>query len=103
MMKYFYRVDPPLLQFMKTGTIPLAIQSITPNPANGEVQINFFKATSTPVSYQVMDALGQMRLSGAKKGNAISLDVSLLPPGIYFFRATTDDGFAVTRKVVVVH
>ncbi|MFI5201123.1 MAG: T9SS type A sorting domain-containing protein [Candidatus Kapaibacterium sp.] len=90
-----------LLDFMKTGKIPLAIQSISPNPASNEIDVHFQSAPPQPISYQLIDALGKIRLSGATKANQLSLDASLLPEGIYFFRAETGDGFTVTRKVAI--
>jgi hypothetical protein len=94
--------DQTLLQFMKTGQIPLGIQSIVPNPSTDAVQISFINPTSSAISYQVFDALGQTRLKGVSISDALSLDVSSLPQGIYFFRATNGSGFSASSKVVIV-
>ena len=94
--------DQTLLQFMKTGTITLSIQSIVPNPATDAVQISFINPTSSAISYQVFDALGQTHLRGVTGENALSLNVSTLPQGVYFFRATNANGFSASSKLVVV-
>jgi hypothetical protein len=94
--------DKTLLQFMKTGKVPLAIQSIVPSPANDAVQINFQNPTASAISYQIFDALGQTRLNGIVASNALSLDVSSMPQGVYFFRAANGTGFSVSSKLVIV-
>ena len=45
--------DKILRQFMQSGTVPLAIQSIVPNPASGVVGINFIAPTARrfPIRY----------------------------------------------------
>ncbi|HEY3876791.1 MAG TPA: T9SS type A sorting domain-containing protein, partial [Candidatus Kapabacteria bacterium] len=94
--------DKFLLQFMKTGTVPLAIQSIVPDPASSLVGINFFNPTNAAISYQVIDALGETRLRGMAGTNALALDVSRMPAGMYFIRASTENGVFVARKFAVV-
>jgi photosystem II stability/assembly factor-like uncharacterized protein len=94
--------DQTLLQFMKTGQIPLGIQSIVPNPSTDAVQISFINPTSSAMSYHVFDALGQTRHSGVTASDALSLDVSSLPQGVYFFRATNGTGYSASSKLVIV-
>ncbi len=94
--------DQTLLQFMKTGEITLSIQSIVPNPSTDAVQISFINPKSSAISYQVLDALGQTRMSGVATSNALSLDVSSLLQGVYFFRATNGTGFSASSKIVIV-
>jgi hypothetical protein len=86
---------------MKTGQIPLGIQSITPNPAMNAVQINFINPLSSPISYEAIDALGATRLRGVTGEDALTLDVSWLAEGIYFFRAFTSGGVSVSREILV--
>jgi|GEM_PF-1834091 len=95
--------DQTLLQFMKMGKVPFEIQSITPNPSSNDIDILFRNAVSEPLSYKLIDELGITRVNGEILTNSLSLDVSSLAQGIYFFRASTSDGFALTRKVVVEH
>jgi hypothetical protein len=90
-----------LQQFMKTGQIPLGIRSITPNPATGSTQINFINPTSALISYQIIDALGATRLRGVTGGEALTLDVSPLAEGVYFFRAFTPHGISASRKLLI--
>jgi len=65
------------------------------------LQITFINPTSAPISYAVLDALGQTREHGEVFGNTLSLDVSRLVPGVYFIRATGEDGISVSRQLVI--
>ena len=78
------------------------IESIVPNPSSDAVQISFINPTSSAISYQVLDALGQTRLTGVAASTALSLDVSSLPEGVYFFRAANGTGFTASSKLVIV-
>jgi photosystem II stability/assembly factor-like uncharacterized protein len=91
-----------LSKFLLDGKIPLGIESIVPNPATDAVQISFVNSATSPISYQIIDALGETRLNGAASSNSLSLDVSCLPQGVYFFRATNANGFSVSSKVAIV-
>jgi len=93
--------DQTLLQFMNTGKITFGIESITPNPASGVAQITFINPTGAPISYSVLDVLGQTCEHGAVFGNALSLDVSRLVPGVYFIRATGEGGISVSRQFII--
>jgi photosystem II stability/assembly factor-like uncharacterized protein len=64
-----------LLQFMKTGQIPLSIKSIVPNPAADEITVwvaavGDHHAISVgdhhAISYQVIDVLGTVRAEGGR-------------------------------------
>jgi hypothetical protein len=83
------------------GEPPFSIESIQPNPASGAVQINFINPASALVSYEVIDALGSTRLRGATAANALSLDVTMLPQGVYFFRAWAAIGIASSKQFVI--
>jgi hypothetical protein len=93
--------DETLLQFMKTDSLSIAILSIAPNPAMDALQIGLLHPTASAISYQVLDALGETRLSGVTAADALSLDVSSLPQGVYFFRATSVDGIQTGKQFVI--
>lgn len=75
--------------------------SIYPNPASGVAEISFINPTYAPVSYAVLDALGQTREQGEVFGNSLSLDVSRLVPGVYFIRATSGEGMSSLSQLVI--
>ncbi len=89
-----------LAGFMDSSRVQ--ISSIVPNPAKDAVQISFINPTSSQISYQVFDALGQTRLNGVTDGNVFSLDVSSLPAAMYFFRAANGSGFSASSKLAIV-
>jgi hypothetical protein len=91
-----------LLQFMKTGQIPLGIQSIVPNPASDVVEISFINPLSSSISYQVIDQLGTVRSEGTMTGDDLQLDIHSLPSGLYYLRARdAEAGIAVSGKFMV--
>ena len=79
---------PTLSGFMRTGKVPIAIRSILPDPAGEQVRIVFDNPLQRAVTYQVVDALGTLRAEGETAAAALTLDVSALPGGMYFVRAT---------------
>jgi hypothetical protein len=93
--------DETLLHFMKTDSISITILTIAPNPAMDVLQISLMHPSSSAISYQVVDALGETRLSGVTAADALSLDVSSLPQGVYFFRATSMDGMQSGKQFVI--
>jgi hypothetical protein len=85
-----------LVQFMKTGKIPLAIQSIVPNPAADEITVwvatvgdqhAISEGGHHAISYQVIDVLGTVRAEGEVTGEALMLNVHSLANGLYYLRA----------------
>lgn len=92
--------DSTLLRFM-SGQSPFEIVSVQPNPASGELDVMLSRATGTAVAYELYDALGSTRLRGITEGSDIALDVSSLPQGIYFFRASTEGATPVSRKIAI--
>jgi hypothetical protein len=54
-----------------------------------------------PISYELIDALGKTRLSGATGEDVLTLDVSPLAEGVYFLRAFAG-GVSVSREILIV-
>ncbi len=92
---------PTLLQFMKTGKISLAIESISPNPGSDWVTVHFANPTSSLISYQVFDALGMIRASGAASGDDLVLDTRSLASGLYYLRARNAMGAVAAGRFAV--
>jgi hypothetical protein len=93
--------DSTLLRFMQKGLISLAILSVRPNPASNSVDVDFVNPTSSAISYQVMDALGIVRMEGTTNGSALTLDVHSLAAGIYYVRARNAAGSSTAWKFLV--
>jgi hypothetical protein len=92
--------DSLLIEAMQ-GQPLFSIVSIQPNPASGTTQINFINPQSSPISYEVIDALGATRLRGVTGGDALTLGVSPLAEGVYFFRAYTSEGISASRELLI--
>lgn len=86
------------------GVLPRAqALSVRPNPArdllyifaSGEADLNFqlYNAAGLPLRSLVLPAAGGQQ----------TLDVSALPPGIYWYRAWNTEGRVQTGKVVISH
>ncbi len=65
-------------------------QTLYPNPANEEVNLEFNIAAETPLSIQVFNVTGQLQLDipvDAYRGlNQLRLDISTLIPGTYYLK-----------------
>ena len=72
---------------------------VYPNPASEKVY--FQSGNIRIVSLKVVDLCGKMLSSTSNPGS--SLDVSLLPPGLYFIQIDGNDGNTITRKIVIRH
>lgn len=72
---------------------------IFPNPANDRLTISF-AMLSSPVTIQLLDVCGRELRSLITSENNISIDVSDLHSGIYFYAIKGKD-FSVTRKIVI--
>jgi hypothetical protein len=94
-----YSCGGPLFSDALSGR--LFITNIEPNPAMDFVQINFINPASAPITYEVINALGQTRASGLLDGNSLSLDVSEFAQGVYFIRAANEGGASVSSKFIV--
>jgi hypothetical protein len=104
--------DSTLLRYMATGS-PFEIESVTPNPARDEVLIRLQAGAARMTDHagaglhagmlvEMYDVLGQRRIRNEVLGirNGVSVDVSLLPPGVYYLRVSSG-GFAQSRRIVV--
>jgi photosystem II stability/assembly factor-like uncharacterized protein len=94
--------DTTLLRYMANGQLPFDILAITPNPASNSLQVLCDHNAGIQLSYQMFDALGRERMNGMVNSTELSLDVSMLPVGTYFFRMSDSHGNTLTRTVGVV-
>jgi hypothetical protein len=86
---------------MKTGTL-FSIESITPNPATNSIRVDFQNLASQSASFEIMDALGITRQFGKASEHRVTIDVSSLPSGLYYFRASSG-GRSKARTIVIQH
>jgi Secretion system C-terminal sorting domain len=80
--------------------LPFSIQSIVPNPASGNITVSFARQSTSPIAYELYNALGATRLTGSIPGNASALDVSTIPSGIYYLRFSSE-GYVQTRSISI--
>ena len=92
--------DSILLFYMKTGTIPLRIESIQPNPAREEVVVTTHSSSGALLSYEVFDALGRGMVSGSVASTSFSINVKSFPSGTYYLRVS-GGGFVETKRIAV--
>ncbi len=74
---------------------PVSALTISPNPTNGNAQIEL----EGEVSVQVFDGLGQLVFWLTEESGRVSLDLSELPAGIYAVRAFAEDKYYAGRLV----
>ena len=69
---------------------------VYPNPATTRLTINL--DASKPVTMEVYNVLGQLKMTHIHTGKTSTLDVEELPAGMYFIRYTTDGGQVVSKQ-----
>ncbi len=88
--------DSTLVAAME-GQPPFSIERIVPNPAGASVRV---EGTGQGVEAQLLDDLGREVLPLTLHPLPFTLDVSGLPPGIYFLRLSSS-GYAVSRSIAI--
>jgi hypothetical protein len=88
-----------LWHFIQTGSI-FELLSVDPNPASQSVTLVLDKRDAGEVAISVSDLLGNERLATATSQARETLDVSKLPSGTYFLRAS-EAGTVRTRRFVI--
>ena len=96
MMGTFLVIDPATIGIKEQKTDePFRVM---PNPTNSRVKI-VRTTTALATSFDIYDALGKIVHRG-KINDAIELDVSLWPKGIYFISLESNEGREV-RKILI--
>lgn len=72
-----------------------------PNPADG--QITFVSSVEEPFSYKVYDVTGRIIVNGRHQQSMLTLDVSNLVEGKYFFEYTIDNQQTITTSFITIH
>jgi hypothetical protein len=99
--------DSILLAAMQ-GQPPFSIVSIQPNPASSSITVTIsgaavsgVRVSGSGIEVEMFDVLGQSVLRQQDvRGTSLQLDVSNLPPGIYFLRLS-QGGFVQSRQIVI--
>ncbi len=79
---------------------PILISSITPNPAQDEVNVAIRRAGDFPVNYEVEDILGRIVLKGVTTSDNFTCQVDQLPEGPAYLRLESN-GFVRTSRFMV--
>ncbi|MDP4953915.1 MAG: T9SS type A sorting domain-containing protein [Flavobacteriales bacterium] len=82
-----------------------ASMNVYPNPTVGEATLNFVVATSTEVSYQIVDMVGKVVANNALGTLApgeqrVTLDMNNLEAGVYMINVTAGSTVASTRITI---
>lgn len=76
---------------------------VYPNPARDKVSVVLPAELSEPVSFQLLNMMGQVVLQETQEPVDIhTLDVSALPEGVYILRAQTDK-YHIHKKIIISH
>ena len=86
---------------------PINYISVYPNPASDKLTINYQLKKSAVVNINLIDLQGKQHMSLNKEAKAIgieteSLNISQLPPGVYFLRLQAGND-VVTKKLIKVN
>jgi len=86
---------------------PINYISVYPNPASDELTINYQLEKSAVVNIYLIDLQGKQHVVLHNETNAMgiqteSMDISHLPPGVYFLRLQAGNN-VVTKKIIKVH
>ena len=92
------------IQQKATQLIPIVVQSIAPNPSDGELRIKLESLDACEVTFDFYNALGKMvktETRAVEKGqNRLDFNVFNLDPGLYFVVPLTNQGHRVPTKFV---
>ncbi len=67
--------------------------TLSPNPSEGNTVLSFSKPTTSRVNIKVFNTLGKLVYFGNKetKGGSVNLDLTNIPPGLYFLSASAGE------------
>ena len=72
-----------------------------PNPADD--QITFVSSVEEPFTYKVFDVTGRIVLEGSHQQALVTLDVSDLVEGKYFFKYTLENQASIITTFITIH
>ncbi|MDP4200722.1 MAG: T9SS type A sorting domain-containing protein, partial [Bacteroidota bacterium] len=91
--------DVTLLRSM-SGQSPFEIVKVEPNPASDKLGVTISNPDAESVMLSICDALGRTWHSVLVSGAGSTLDISALPEGTYFLRASSGRGTQARNFVV---
>lgn len=92
--------DSTLIEALQGNKI-LLLTVPRPNPATDQVTIGFLNGVGI-IHFEMLDALGKTRIAGSTNAVNLTLDLSSLPSGVYFFRATSANGISASTQLGIV-
>ena len=88
----------------RMGTSTEQVLEVYPNPANNQIQLNYYTSTTGNVSISVVDVTGKVFISKADYAaagvNAYALDLSELSNGVYFVQVKNGDMQTIDKFIV---
>ena len=94
--------DSTLLSYLRSGAVPYSIEHIVPNPARQTVHVLLHNPFSEPLSCELIDACGVLRIHTTLASDRIDLDVHTLPSGIYYLRIAGPNGRCPHSQTVLI-
>jgi hypothetical protein len=106
---YCYNQDCGIFAIEKNGNVVAKAQNNTfsayPNPANSTLNLSFENQSQSPVRLLLSNTLGVVVLENKEinldSNQKTSIDLSLLPEGIYILQVQYADGNIATQKIAV--
>ena len=74
--------------------------SISPNPASGEIKIESSDLNCNACKVAIYDVSGHIRLENIFQNQSETLDISSLPPGVYFIEMLHEKGRTMEKIMV---
>jgi hypothetical protein len=98
-----YALQPPLINEMPLpDELPRwYYANMYPNPATNEITLDLtYDIRWTGKTITISNAQGQVMLRTTINSKVVKINVSQLPPGIYFIYAKKEDGDTIKQKLV---
>ncbi|MFK7797439.1 MAG: T9SS type A sorting domain-containing protein [Aureispira sp.] len=92
----------PVLNTVKKVN-PLLAVDVFPNPSSDQVHFNIKGTETQTYRVELFSMLGQLMLSKSFEQNSFSMEVGLLPKGMYVVRIIDDKGTSYEQTIIVGH
>jgi Peptidase family M1 domain/Secretion system C-terminal sorting domain len=101
--KIYYAGKYELTNVVKISAIQINTTTVSPNPANDKVKINFDNPFKEEILLAIFNVEGKKIIETKTKNNFIYFNVSNLQPGIYLLQIMQKGEMAAVSKLLVHH